>query len=147
MPLAKSKRVAVCKALALGFVFLWFFLGGLAHFALTRVEMAIVPPWLPHHRFLVLVSGAFELLGAAGLVLPRTRNAAGWGLVLLTAAVTPANIYMLQEAARYPMAPYWALVLRLPFQLLLMMAIWWATRPPARSARAIWNAHTRTPGS
>jgi uncharacterized membrane protein len=118
------------KRLALGFVFLWFFVGGIAHFAFTQREMEIVPPLFPAHRALVLISGIFELLGAAGLLLPRMRPAAGWGLIALTFAVTPANVFMWQHADKYPMAPYWALTLRLPFQLVLLFLIYWSTRPP-----------------
>ncbi len=117
------------QLLALGFVFLWFFLGGIAHFAFTEREMSIVPPWLPDHRLLVLVSGVFELVGAIGLLSARTRSAAGWGLILLTLAVTPANVFMWQHAEAYPMIPAWLLTLRLPFQLVLLALIWWATRP------------------
>jgi uncharacterized membrane protein len=117
------------RMLALGFVFLWFFFGGIAHFAFTDVEMSIVPAWLPEHRLLVLVSGVFELLGAIGLLSVRTRSAAGWGLILLTLAVTPANVFMWQHADRYPAIPVWLLTLRLPFQLVLLALIWWATRP------------------
>ncbi len=117
----------------LGFVFLWFFIGGIAHFAATRVEMGIMPGWLPAHRLLVLVSGVFELLGAVGIMFGPTRSAAGWGLVLLTAAVTPANVDMWRHAANYPAIPGWALTARLPFQAVLMGAIWWSTRPPRRT--------------
>lgn len=124
------------RRLGLGFVFLWFFLGGLAHFAFTGVEMSIVPPWLPQHRLLVWISGVFELLGALGLLLPRTRGAAGWGLVLLTVAVTPANLYMWQQPQSFPMIPYWALTLRLPLQLALIACIWWSTQPRRRGAGA-----------
>ncbi len=112
----------------LAFVFLWFFLGGIAHFAFTQAEMSIVPPAFPDHRALVLISGVFELLGAFGLLFRRTRAAAGWGLLALTAAVTPANINMWQHAANYPAIPFWALTLRLAFQAVLMAAIWWSTR-------------------
>ncbi|MCB8876849.1 DoxX family protein [Acidisoma silvae] len=125
--------MTVSRRIVLGFVFLWFFVGGIAHFALTTTEMGIVPPWLPDHRALVLISGVFELLGAAGILLRPTRSLAGWGLMLLTAAVTPANIFMWQHAALYPAIPYWALVLRLPVQALLMLGIWWSTRPVGAS--------------
>jgi uncharacterized membrane protein len=119
----------IFRRLTLGFVFLWFFIGGIAHFAFTSVEMTIIPPWLPHHRLLVLVSGAFELLGAIGILIGATRNAAGWGLLLLTVAVTPANVFMWQHAALYPAIPYVVLTGRLPFQAVLMAGIWWSTRP------------------
>jgi uncharacterized membrane protein len=92
--------------------------------------MQIVPPWLPEHRLLVLVSGASELLGAIGLLFKRSRRAAGWGLILLSVAVAPANIYMWQQANQFPMIPYWVLALRLPLQLALIACIWWSTRAP-----------------
>jgi uncharacterized membrane protein len=112
-------------------VFLWFMIGGVAHFALTEVEMRIVPPVIPWPRAAVLISGAFELLGAAGLLIPATRRAAGIGLILLTIAVTPANVYMLQHAELFSV-PRWALIVRLPFQALLLALILWSTRtrPP-----------------
>ncbi|RYZ12172.1 MAG: hypothetical protein EOO24_04150 [Comamonadaceae bacterium] len=112
---------------ALVFVFLWFAIGGIAHFAALDAEVRIVPPWVPWPREAVLLSGALELLGAAGLLHRATRWAAGAGLFALTLAVTPANVYMLQQAAEYPQVPYWALVLRLPLQLLLLALIAWAT--------------------
>lgn len=114
---------------ARAFVFLWFFLGGMAHFVFTEAEMRIVPPWFAWPRFAVLASGVFELLGAAGLLWRPTRRLAAWGLFALTLAVTPAHIYMLQQPELFPSVPYWALVLRLPLQAALLALIaWLATR-------------------
>ena len=121
------------KRAGLAIVFLWFFLGGIAHFALTATEMRIVPPWVPWPREAVLVSGVFELLGAAGLLWLPTRRAAGWGLIALTLAVTPAHFYMLQRPDLFPSVPYWALVARLPLQVALLALIAWCTAP-ARNA-------------
>lgn len=112
---------------ALAFVFLWFAIGGVAHFVYVEAQMRIVPPWIPWPRAAVLVSGVFELLGAAGLLWRPTRRAAGIGLCLLTLAVTPANVYMLQQAADYPAVPHWALVARLPLQVVLLALIAWST--------------------
>jgi uncharacterized membrane protein len=114
------------KKLGLSFVFLWFAIGGIAHFALTSLEMSIVPPYMPWPRASVWVSGGFELLGAAGLLLKSTRRSAGWGLFLLTLAVTPANIYMLQRHDLFAI-PLWVLVVRLPIQLALLAIILWST--------------------
>jgi len=122
---------------ALAFVFLWFFLGGIAHFVFTEAEMRIVPPYIPWPRGAVLVSGVFELLGAVALLWPPSRRAAAWGLFALTLAVTPAHIYMLQQPALFPSVPYWALVLRLPLQVALLALIAWiALRPVASSSPA-----------
>jgi uncharacterized membrane protein len=108
------------------FVFFWFLIGGVAHFAATQTEMKIVPAYIPSPHAAVLVSGAFELLGAFGLLLRQTRRAAGWGLFALTIAVTPANVYMLQRSELFNI-PYWVLVIRLPIQLALLALILWST--------------------
>lgn len=110
------------------FVFFWFFLGGIAHFAAMKTEMTIVPPWIPWPRAAVLVSGVFELLGAAGLLWRPTRHAAGIGLFLLTLAVTPCHVYMLQRPELFPV-PIWLLWLRLPVQVALLALIAWCTAP------------------
>jgi uncharacterized membrane protein len=118
--LSRAKRAGV------GFVFLFFLIGGIAHFVFTEHEMRIVPPYIPWPRAAVLVSGVFELLGAACLLFAASRRAAGIGLFILTIAVTPANVYMLQEAAQFAV-PYWVLVLRLPLQAALLALIAWST--------------------
>ena len=115
------------RSVGLAFVFLWFLIGGIAHFVATQTEMRIVPPWVPWPRAAVLVSGGFELLGAAGLLWRPVRRAAGIGLMLLTLAVTPAHIYMLQQPELFPI-PLWALWLRLPLQLALLLLIAWSAR-------------------
>jgi uncharacterized membrane protein len=119
------------KRTGLILVFLWFLLGGVAHFSLTDTEMRIVPPYIPWPRAAVLVSGVFELLGAIGILIPKTRRAAGIGLFLLTIAVTPANVYMLQHAELFHV-PRWALIVRLPFQVVLLALILWSTSTPRR---------------
>jgi len=119
--------IAHWKLVGLGFVFLWLFVGGIAHFVATAAEMRVVPPFIPWPRAAVLVSGVFEILGAAGLVWRPTRRAAGLGLFALTIAVTPVHIYMLQAPELFNV-PYWALVARLPLQVALLALIAWSTR-------------------
>ena len=134
MPLQPTHPSGTRRRIGLAIVFLWFFIGGIAHFALTETEMRIVPPWMPWPREAVLVSGVFELLGAAGLLWRPTRRAAGWGLFALTLAVTPAHIYMLQRPELFPSVPYWALLARLPLQVaLLALIVWSIQRPKPRS--------------
>jgi uncharacterized membrane protein len=110
---------------AIAFLVLWFGLGGVAHFAFTAAELRIVPPWVPWPVAAVLVSGACELLGAAGLLWTRTRAWAAWGLFALTLAVTPANVHMLQHAGDFPDVPAWLLAARLPLQVALLALIAW----------------------
>ena len=129
-----SDRSRELRRAAFVLVFLWFVVGGIFHFAATDLEMSIVPPYIPWPRAAVLASGAFELLGAAGMLIPRVRRAAGIGLFLLTIAVTPANIFMLQYSDRFRV-PAWALETRLIFQVLLLALILWSTWAPARLRR------------
>jgi uncharacterized membrane protein len=117
-------RTAAHRA-AIAFLVLWFGLGGVAHFAFTAAELRIVPPWVPWPLAAVLVSGACELLGAAGLLHRATRPWAAWGLFALTIAVTPANVHMLRHAADFPGVPAWLLAARLPFQVVLLGLIAW----------------------
>jgi len=122
----RRQRMRPWRKAALVFVFLWFFIGGFAHFVFTDAEVRIVPSYVPWPHEAVLVTGVLELLGAAGLIWHATRRAAGWGLFLLTIAVTPANIAMLQNAESFDV-PYALLVARLPFQLVLLWLIVWST--------------------
>ena len=123
-----------------GFVFVWFFIGGLAHFLATGTEMRLVPPYIPWPRAAVLVSGVFELMGAVGLLLPRTRCLAGVGLFLLTLAVTPVHVFMLQRPDLFPMVPFWALVVRLPLQATLLALIAWSVAPACRLRAMVGKA-------
>lgn len=110
------------------FVFAWFFIGGMMHFARPDLFLRIVPPYIPYALTAVYISGAFELLGAIGLSIKQLRRLAGYGLMLLTVCVTPANIYMLQHAEVFSSVPLWMLIARLPFQLFLLWLIWWCSR-------------------
>jgi uncharacterized membrane protein len=67
---------------------------GVVHFAAPDGFVQIVPKSLPAPLLLVYVSGAFEILGGVGILVPRTRRLSGYGLVALYLAVFPANINM-----------------------------------------------------
>lgn len=115
------------RRIGLGLVFAFFLIGGIAHFAYAAAEISIIPPYVPYPHVVNAFVGVCELLGAAGLLLPFSRRAAGVGLILLAIAVTPANVFMLQHAERYPDVPVWLLVARLPAQLLLLVLIGWSS--------------------
>ena len=131
------------KRAGLVFVFLWFFVGGIAHFVATETEMRIVPPYIPWPRAAVLVSGVFELIGALALLRPSTRRVAGIGLFVLTIAVTPAHIYKLQVPELFPKIPLWALWLRLPIQIALLVLIAWSTSSAPVARRLFTQSSSR----
>lgn len=112
-----------------------FVVSGILHFATPKPYIRIVPPMLPTPDLLVLVSGAAEILGGIGLLLPRLRRPAGYGLAVLLIAVFPANIYM--AVAHVPpdgiLGNRWLQWLRLPVQIpLIWLALRYA-RPSAAS--------------
>ncbi len=124
------------KYAGIAFVFLWFFAGGIGHFTNVEFFVSIMPPSFPLHYEAVYISGVFEILGAIGLLIVATRYWAGLGLMALTISVTPANIHMWLNPQMFPDVPEWALSVRLVVQVLLLMCIWWSTKP-ASSATAV----------
>lgn len=115
------------RKIGLGFVFVYFFGGGVCHFLLTDFFVAIVPPWVPWPAAAVYVSGVFEIIGALGILVAVTRRLAGWGLFLLTIAVTPANVHMSLHPDLFPDIPSTALAVRLVLQVFLLALILWST--------------------
>jgi uncharacterized membrane protein len=105
------------------FVLGWFLIGGIGHFAGTDFFVSIVPPYIPQPRLVVLISGVFELLGAAGVLYRPTRKVAAWSLFLLTLCVTPANVYMWQHPEIFTTIPPIVLSIRLVIQVVLLAAI------------------------
>jgi uncharacterized membrane protein len=105
-----------------------FILGGIGHFLATDVYMKIMPPYLPYHRALVLLSGVFEVALGLLLLVPATSRFAAWGLIALLVAVFPANVTMYQHPERFNLSPA-LLLLRLPLQgLLILWAFAYARR-------------------
>jgi uncharacterized membrane protein len=78
---------------------------------------------LPYKKELVLISGAFEILGGLGLLLPKTRKLAGAGLIALLIAVFPANINMAINKIDFGFIPQWLLWARLPLQFLAIFIV------------------------
>src|SRR5438067_6474796 len=95
---------------------------GIGHFVITDSYAAMVPASFPVPRMLVWVSGAAELAGGIGLIIPSLRRAASLGLVALLIAVFPANINMAVNHVSPPgmHLSSMALWLRLPFQALFL---------------------------
>lgn len=82
------------EAMAFGLAAM-FTLTGVVHFVnpLRRDMIAIVPGRVPAPGLMVTITGALELLGAVGLVVPATRAAAAGGLFALLLAMFPANAH------------------------------------------------------
>lgn len=69
-----------------------FFVTGTGHFTMTEGMAEMVPPPFPAVPT-VLATGVLEILGAVGLLLPKTRRLAAWCLFAMLIAIFPANVY------------------------------------------------------
>jgi len=96
---------------------------GVVHLAKPEVYEPLMPRWVPAHREVILTSGVAELACALGLVLPRTRRAAGWASAALLLGVWPGNLQMALDSNRSPSTAFkvaaWG---RMPLQLPLIRA-------------------------
>jgi len=99
---------------------LFFIAAGINHFRSPDVYLSMMPPWLPWPETLNAISGAAEVLGGIGALLPNraARRVAGWWLIALLIAVFPANVHVALNGWPGMGIPQWVLLARLPFQIL-----------------------------
>lgn len=71
---------------------------GVIHLKSPEGFLPIMPDWVPWPREVVLATGLAEIAGAIGLMIPRLRRAAAWGLAAYAVCVFPANIKHAAEA-------------------------------------------------
>jgi uncharacterized membrane protein len=112
-----------------------FIVSGAVHLIHPDLYLPIMPPALPNKPALILISGIAEIAGGAGLLVPRTRRAAAYGLMALLVAVFPANVQMALNGFAAGAAP-WVLallLLRLPLQPVLIWLVYYAARPKSRA--------------
>ena len=103
---------------------------GIAHLRSPGGFIAITPGWVPFPATVIFLTGLAELAGAAGLMVPALRKAAGIGLALYALCVWPANInHAVHDIASGGVHPGWAY--HGPRRALQPVIIWWA----------LWVAH------
>jgi uncharacterized membrane protein len=110
-----------------------FLFTGLSHFSSLKYDFAaMIPDPLPNGLWVIYLTGVFEIAGALGLLIPRTRRLAGICLVLLLVALFPANVNAIVNGI--PLGgnaptPLWV---RAPMQLLYIGMVWWTSikEPP-----------------
>jgi uncharacterized membrane protein len=108
---------------------LMFLFTGLAHFNRTRQDLVrMVPPSLPNPELLVTLTGAAEIAGAVGLLVPVTARLSAWALTLLLVAMFPANIYASRTQHTIGGRPHTRMSIRAPLQVLWIVLLIWSVR-------------------
>lgn len=104
-----------------------------AHFNDMRGDLVrMVPPAVPHPELMVTLTGICEVLGAVGLLIPRTRRAAAIALILFLLAVLPANVHAARSGLTIGGMAATALWPRIALQILFIAVVWWTGLSPAR---------------
>lgn len=108
---------------------------GIAHFGNPRPFMEHMPAAIPLRAEMVALTGAIEIILAAGLVGPRRwRRPAGMALAAYLVLVFPANVYA--AVSQVPIAGVpagWLRWARLPLQVPLIAAALWSTSEDAEA--------------
>ncbi len=111
-----------------GALVIMFLSTGFSHFSSLKHDFAaMIPDPLPNGLWVIYLAGVFEIAGAVGLLIPRTRRLAGICLVLLLVALFPANVNaVINEIPLGGNAPT-TLWVRAPMQLLYIGMVWWTS--------------------
>ena len=108
----------------------FFVVVGVLHFTNPDPFLTIMPSALPWHLELVYISGFFEILGGLGLLIPRTRRLASWGILALLVAVFPANLHMWLHPHEFAdIGTPTDFAIRLPMQAVLAAIAYWVGLP------------------
>lgn len=98
----------------------FYILAGINHMIRPDFYMAIMPPWLPWHYPLVILSGVAEIICGVLFLIRRTRKLGAILIILLLIAVFPANIQMAVNYINNSNPYLFFALMRLPLQLVLI---------------------------
>ncbi len=111
-----------------------FLVTGITHLASPETFVKVIPPFFPFPYAIAIVSGVIELAFAVGFTFTRTRRFTAWAVIVFLVAVLPVHVYMYAERETlFSQFPTWALVLRFPVQLLLILWSYRYTRVSTRT--------------
>lgn len=134
-------RLDSWRSAGLGALAIMFLFTSTAHFTGMKHDLAaMMPEPLPDGLWMIYLTGFFEIAGAVGLLVPRTRRLAGICLVLMLIAVFPANVNAALNGIPLGGEPPTPLWLRAPMQLLFIGMLWWTSiraRPEKAGPRRV----------
>jgi uncharacterized membrane protein len=105
-------------------VALMFLLTASAHWGKRRADLvAMVPAWMPRPDLAVTSTGALEVAGAVGILVPAVAPYAAIGLGLLLVAMFPANVHAARAKLTLDGRPVTPLPQRSALQLIFLAAV------------------------
>lgn len=117
------------------FVSLWimglFYLAaGINHFVHPEFYLPLIPPYLPIHSTINLLSGAIEVFFALLLLFKASRKWACYGIIAMLIAFIPAHVYFIEvnSCAGGLCVPPWVGWIRLVVVHPLLIYWAWANR-------------------
>ena len=118
---------------------LFYVAGGINHFWHKGFYLHIMPDHYSHPETLVKLSGAAEILGGVGLLMPSTRRFSAIGLATMLVVFLDVHQFMVRHPERFREVPEWVLWARIPLQFVLIA---WALNY-ARKERALTLARMK----
>lgn len=100
-----------------------YILAGFLHFIYPAMYMRIMPAWIPSRKGMVYLTGVLEIAFGGALLVPAASRPALFGIMILLVLFLPVHTHMLRDEKAAMGLPSWVLLLRIPFQGLL---IYWA---------------------
>ena len=103
---------------------------GVKHFTNPDFFLAIMPPYVPYHKFMVNLSGVLEIVFGLMMIFRKTRFYGCWGIIFLLIAVFPANIYLYNSeiAQNILYITKREALIRLPYQFTLLLFAFWHSK-------------------
>ena len=103
----------------------FYFGGGVNHFFNPGFYIPLIPDYFDNKPLINYTSGLLEIAGAIGLIFPKTRRWAVYGLIALLIAFIPSHIYFIEQGSCIgelctPMWVGWARLV-----IIHPLLIWW----------------------
>jgi uncharacterized membrane protein len=116
------------KTVLLYVMTLFYIANGVNHFLNQGAYLKIMPPYIPFHRPMVILSGIAEIFLGAMLLVTSLTQFASWGIILLLILIFTANLHMAFNNELYSNFHPLTLYLRLPLQFVLIAWAFWYTK-------------------
>ena len=117
-----------------------YFTVGVKHFTEPEFFKAIVPNYLPFKEMIVYVSGAAEMILSIGILFKKYRKLSSILIIILLISIFPANIFLFSsvEAQEFLGITKQQALIRLPFQIPLILLAYWHGKSSTRISYSIF---------